>query len=122
MKTSAILATAGLIAITPAIAAASQPTQPPTDQGSTQSQNATPPDTSMPNAAPSATKQTDVTCDTTNKGKSDSAKTSNSDQSASANTKPESVKAITRDTGDQAPAPKPKKKSETEMACATQPQ
>ena len=115
MKIPVALLTAGIIAVTPAIAGAAQPDM-AKPSGPTQTQNTNPtqapaPDESAATAKTATTAKTDTTCDTS--GKSGSSKSS-----ASSDPRPESVRAITRDTGP-APARRTPKSDTTE--CAAQP-
>jgi hypothetical protein len=110
MKIPAIVLTASIILI-PA-AAASQPATTATDQSAAQTQDNPAPDANAPAVnAPATTAQADATC--AKPGKSGSAK-------ASGDTRPDSVKSVTRDTGELATTKA--KKPDKETACADQPQ
>jgi hypothetical protein len=108
MKSNFLLAVS-LTILLPAVAAASQPAQPPPSQGTTQSQTAV----AQPNDA----------CDQTGKpaGKSANAKDSAAKAASAGASSSESVKSVQKDTGD-APPPTKKTESKDETACPTPPQ
>jgi hypothetical protein len=106
MKTSVAIAAAGILVLTPALAAATQPAQPASDQSAAPAKDPGPAPVAPANATNGSAQQ-DAACATP---KSD--KSGKSDQSASS---PHQF----RDTGDTlAPAKKPK----SDTTCATQPQ
>ena len=107
MKIPAIVLTASIVLI-PA-AAASQPVTTPPDQSAAQAQDESKAPTPATNA-PAVTAQADATC--AKPGKSGSSK-------ATSDARPDSVKSVTRDTGEMGTM---KKKTDKETACATQPQ
>lgn len=106
MKIAAILLSVVLV---PSMAAA-QPTTTATDQSTTQTQDANMPPGPSANT-PAATAQADATC--AKPGKSGDAK-------ASSDARSDSVKAVTRETGDM--GTRKMTKPDKETACADQPQ
>lgn len=107
MKIPAIVLT---ISILIPAAAASQPATTATDQTTSQTQD-TSKDPAPASNAPAATAQSDATC--AKPGQSGSAK-------ASGDARPDSVKSVTRDTGELGTTKT--KKPDKETACADQPQ
>ena len=108
MKIATVLSTAAIVLV-PA-AAASQPATTATDQSATQAQDNSKDPAPAANA-PAAAAQADATC--SKSGKSGSAK-------PSGDTRPDSVKAVTRDTGELGTTKA--HKADKETACADQPQ
>jgi hypothetical protein len=106
MKIAAILLSVVLV---PAMAAA-QPATTATDQSTTQTQDSNMPPAASANA-PAATAKADPTC--AKPGKTGKAK-------ASGDARSDSVKAVTRETGDM--GTRKVKKPDKETACADQPQ